>query len=95
MTTPDKVFGDATEALHDRDTHAVLPPRHRISPHVIAQPLDGTGSVYGQVGWLDDHGTTYGLRLPDGMCRDGTGLRPLYVWLGRRDGWVDETEPPE
>lgn len=93
MTTPDKVFADATAALDERDTHAVLPARHRINPAITAQPVDDSGGyVYAQVGWLDDHGTTYGLHLPDNMDRAGTTLRPLYICLGRH-GKQTDAEP--
>lgn len=92
MTTPDKVFADATAALDERDTHAVLPARHRINPTVTAQPVEGSGYVYGQVGWLNNDGSTYGLCLPDNMDRDGTTLRPLYICLGRH-GKQTDAEP--
>lgn len=95
MTTPDKVFAEAADTLDQRAAEAVLPPRHRINPNVVAQPVDGTGYVYGQIGWLDDHGTAYGLRLPDNMRRDGTGLRPLYLCLGRHGAALSSTEPCE
>lgn len=83
MPDPHRVFEEAAGHLDDRHTHAVLPARHRINPNVVAQPVHDTGYVYAQVGWLDDCGTTYGLRLPDLMDRDGTALRPLYICLGR------------
>lgn len=83
MIPPRKVFTDAADHLDERRHDAELPPRHRVNPAVVAQPMDGSGYVYGQIGWLDDHGTAYGLQLPDGMCRDGTSLRPLYICLGR------------
>lgn len=86
-STPDKVFADATAALNQ--TEAVLPARHRINPDAVAQPVEGSGYVYGQVGWLDEDGNTYGLRLPDNMDRMGVGLRPLYICLGRH------TSPPD
>ncbi len=96
MTPPQQVFADATEHLDDRNTEAVLPARHRINPNVIAQPVDGTGYVYGQVGWLDDHGTTYGLRLPDAMHHQSAALRALYLCLGQHGTTLstEATAPP-
>lgn len=91
MPSPDTVFHDAADHLDDRREAYTLPDRHRINPDVVAQPVEGSGYVYGQVGWLDDGGTPYGLRLPDTMDRDGTTLRPLYICLGRR---VASAQPP-
>lgn len=83
MSNPHTVFTEATEHLDERHGEYVLPAQHVINPDITAQPVEGSGYVYGQVGWLDDHGTPYGLRLPDTMDRDGTALRPLYICLGR------------
>lgn len=92
MTTPEKVFAEATAALDERHDVAVLPARHRISAGITAQPVEGSGYVYGQVGWLDDDGNTYGLCLPDNMDRAGVAVRPLYICLGRAfktpDGYI-------
>lgn len=94
MSSPHNVFTEATEHLDDRQAHDVLPAQHRINPDVVAQPVDDSGGyVFGQVGWLDGHGTTYGLRLPDNIDRDGTSLRPLYICLGRHLSPPDEVEP--
>ena len=93
MTPPEKVFAEATSTLIQRQAEAVLPARHRINPTVTAQPVEGSGYVYGQVGWVDDHGTTHGLYLPDNMDRDGTSLRPLYICLGRHGKQAEDAEP--
>lgn len=93
MTTPEKVFADATAALDERQAETVLPARHQISSGIVGHPVEGTGYVYAQVGWLDDHDTTYGLCLPDNMDRAGVSIRPLYICLGRHSTPSDADVP--
>ena len=83
MNRPDRVWQEATATL-DGDTAS-----GGIRADITGQPLEGSGYVYAQVGWLDEDGTTYDLRLPDNIDRHGTALRPLYICLGRH------TTPPD
>lgn len=57
-----------------------------INPGITAQPIDSSGYVFAQVGWITNKGHTYGLVLPD----TGEPLRPLYICLGRTNGQATE-----
>jgi hypothetical protein len=91
MSIPEKVFNEATGHLEQRRTEATTTfPGSRLSVNITGHPVEDSGYVYAQVGWLDNSdGTTYGLTLPDNMDRDGVTLRPLYICLGRH------TRPPD
>lgn len=52
---------------------------------ITGQPFSGEGHVFAQVGWLDDNGAVYGLRLPDTLLRGGGPIRAVYIGLGRHD----------
>jgi hypothetical protein len=87
VTTPDKVFSEAAATLDGDD-----PGNPGIYAHTTAQPFGGDGHVFAQVGWLDEHGNTYPLRLPDNLPRVGASLRALYIGLGRYDTPAAEAE---
>jgi len=77
MTRPETVWADATDTLDGGD-----PANPGLYAHTTGHPLSGDGHVFAQVGWLDDHGNAYGLRLPDNLPRAGTTVRALYIGLG-------------
>lgn len=89
MNTPEKVWTEAADHLEGRRVGSEDPAHNGIVAHITAQPFSGDGYVFGQVGWLDEQGNAYGLRLPDNLSRHGTSVRPLYIGLGRHDPPVD------
>lgn len=96
--TANKTWDEATTHLDDGEATTEDPAHNGIYAHLTHQPFSGDGYVFAQAGWLDAHGNTYGLRLPDNMPRPGVELRALYVGLGAttcvkpREGSVDEGE---
>jgi hypothetical protein len=89
-STPDKVFTDAVKHLDERQGQDTVPDPHRLDENTLGQPLEGSGYVYAQVGWLDTDGAAYGLRLPHNLYANGVGLRPLYLCLGRHETQIPE-----
>jgi hypothetical protein len=88
MPSPHKVFAEAAATLDGAD-----PGRLGIYADVTGQPVGDSGYVYAQVGWLDEEGTAYGLRLPDSLYQDPIKLRPLYICLGRHVSSPDQETP--